>query len=364
MKINEIIQLIQEHAPTGIQESYDNSGLITGDPEQETDLMLVCLDVTEEVVLEAIEAGAGLIVSHHPLIFKGIRRISGQDATGRILIQAIRHNLAIYAAHTNLDKVIPGVSTTLAEKLGLTRLRILAPEQNSLLKLVTFIPSSHLEEVSLALFAAGAGRIGDYDSCSFQVEGSGTFRGLEGSNPFVGDKGSVHHEKEVRFEAVVPSVSQHRVVSRLLDVHPYEEVAWDLIPLKNPNPYMGLGVIGELTNPMTEVDFMSYVKEKLKLTAFKYTRLTNQLVRQVALCGGSGSEFLPQAIESGAQVFLSADFKYHQFFEAEDRILILDIGHYESEIQVIHLIKQLVTKKFPKFAVRLSDVNTNPIKYY
>jgi len=364
MKVNDIVGLIEEHAPVKIQEGFDNSGLVTGELDQEISGMLVCLDITDEVLDEAIEAGIQLIVSHHPLVFKGIKNLVPTGMVNRILVKAIRNHIAIYSAHTNLDKVIPGVSSALADQIGLQDQRILVPDKGSLLKLTTFIPKDSVGLVSNALFSAGAGRIGNYDSCSFQMSGEGTFNAQDGAKPFVGEHGKIHYEPEIRFEVVVPEHLKHQVVRALLDTHPYEQVAFDLIAMENQNPYQGMGIVGNLMAPMDENDFLRVLKNRLNLDCIRHTDLIGNPVSRVAVCGGSGSEFLVDAKAAGAEVFISGDFKYHQFFEADKQILIADIGHFESEVFALEILKKTISEKFANFAVHLSKIDTNPIKYY
>lgn len=363
MKVREILNVIDQSAPRELQESYDNSGILTGDINAELDQMLVCLDITEEVISEAIEKGIKLVVSHHPLIFQGIKNLNPTNPINRILISAIKNDIVLFSAHTNLDKVNPGVSFALADKIGLVDQAVLVPESGSFLKLITFIPKDSVDTVSKALFDAGAGKIGNYDSCSYRLDGEGTFRALEGANPHVGEVNVVHTEPEIRFEAIVPRYLKSKVLRALIESHPYEEVAFDLIALENSNMYEGLGVVGKLSKPMAQNEFLNYLKDSLTLNCIRHTSISDQLVSTVAVCGGSGSEFLKNAKSSGAQVYVSADFKYHQFFDANSEILIADIGHYESEIFSLEVIKEIVTKNFPNFAVHLSKVNTNPIKY-
>lgn len=364
MKVKDIVELIEEHAPIGIQEDFDNSGLVTGELNQEITGMLVCLDLTDAVLDEAIESGIQLIVSHHPLIFKGIKNLVPTGMVNRILVRAIRNNIAIYSAHTNLDKVIPGVSSALADQIGLEDQRILVPDKERLFKLITFIPKDSVDQVSASLYSAGAGRIGNYDSCSFQTPGEGTFNAQTGARPFVGVKGKIHHEPEIRFEVVVPGHYREQVVCALLDAHPYEQVAYDLFAMENPNPFQGMGIIGNLPVPMDEDDFLGMIKASLNLNCIRHTAFIGNQVSCVAVCGGSGSEFLKYAIAAGAEVFISGDFKYHQFFDADQKILIADIGHFESEVFTLELIKDIVSKKIANFAVHLSKIDTNPIKYY
>ena len=363
MLIQKIINHLESVAPVHYQESYDNAGLIVGDKSREISSALITLDVTEEVVEEAITNGCGLIISHHPIIFKGLKRITGSNEVERCLIKAIQKNIAIYAAHTNLDSITGGVNSMICSKIGLSNCRILAPVKNQLLKLVTYIPEDQLEPVRSALFAAGAGVIGNYDQCSFGASGYGTFRGNEDSNPFVGRQGELHTEKEVRFETIIPRHKVSGIVSALLKAHPYEEVAYDLIPLENDFAIVGAGMIGELKEPADEIHLLESIRQIFGCQMIRHTALLNRKISRIAVCGGSGSFLISKAIAEGADLFISADLKYHDFFEADKKIVLADIGHYESEQFTKEVLKEIVLKKFPTFALRLSDVKSNPVFY-
>lgn len=362
--IKDIAKFFESVAPLGFQESYDNTGLIVGNEQASVDTVLVTLDVTEKVVDEAIEKKAQLIVAHHPLIFSGLKKITGKNEVERSLIKAIKNDIAIYAAHTNLDSVTGGVNTRICEKLNLKNCRVLRPLSGQLKKLVTFIPEKHLQQVSEAVFEAGAGHIGNYDYCGYTVNGTGSFRGNENTNPFVGQKGEIHYEKETRFETIFPAHLQGKILSALLAAHPYEEVAYDIYPLDNRLPNAGMGMVGELESPLKETEFLESLKRTFRTGAIRHTRLLGNQVSKVAVCGGAGSFLLPDALAAGAQFFVSGDFKYHQFFDAEDRIVIADIGHFESEQFTKALFYELLIKNFPTFAVHLSEVNTNPVSYF
>ena len=362
--LNKITSTLEHLAPLSYQESYDNAGLQVGDPGLEVTGVLITLDVTEEVLAEAEKLGFNLVVSHHPVIFGGLKSITGKSATERIISSAIRKEIAIYSAHTNLDAVAGGVNSAMADRLGLIRQQILAPMEGSLRKLVVFVPPEHLDQVRNAIFDAGAGVIGDYDRCSFNLEGKGTFRGSEGTDPFVGTPGEMHQEPEVRVETIVPAHLSGRVIKAMIGAHPYEEVAYDLYPLENRHWQAGMGMVGELEHPMDEEVFMGFVKDRFNAGMIRHSALLGKPVRKVALCGGAGSFLLGRAIAAKADVFVTGDFKYHQFFEADGQLVLMDIGHFESEQFTRELIYDLLTKKFPKFAVRLSGTDTNPIKYF
>jgi dinuclear metal center YbgI/SA1388 family protein len=362
--LKNIIKELEAFAPPVFQEDYDNSGLQTGNPEADISGVLITLDVTEEVLEEAIAHDCNLILAHHPLTLKGIKTLTGKNEPERILIKAVKNDLAIYSAHTNLDSVENGVSTALARKLGLQNIRILQPREGLLLKLVTFVPQDYAAKVREALFSSGAGHIGNYDSCSYNLVGEGTFRAGENTNPFAGTKGQLHHEKEERVETVVPTHLKNKVLQALFQAHPYEEVAYDFYPLENSWNQVGFGAFGETEAGVTEEEFLKQLKATTNAGCIRHTDLRKKPVNKVAVCGGSGSFLLQQAIKAGADIFVSADFKYHQFAEADGKIVIADIGHYESEQFTKEVFFELLTKKFPNFAVRLSNVSTNPIKYY
>jgi dinuclear metal center YbgI/SA1388 family protein len=363
MQIKEIIGYLETIAPLQYQESYDNAGLLTGNANWEVNNALLTLDVTEEIVQEAIQKNCNLIISHHPIIFRGIKKITGTNYVERVIIMAIKNNIAIYAAHTNLDNIRNGVSNQIADQLGLVNRNVLSPLEGKLCKLYTFVPHKNLPEVRDALFAAGAGHIGLYSECSFNAAGTGTFKASEGSHPFVGDIGKLHEEPETKIEIIFPVHLQSTVIKALLQHHPYEEPAFDIVGLENANPQLGAGIVGELKQPMDEKTFLQFLKDKMQTVCVRHTRLLHQPVRKVAVCGGAGSFLLPKAIHRGAQVFVTADYKYHDFFDADNQIIIADIGHYESELFTVELFYNLLTEKFPNFAPLVSNINTNPVNY-
>lgn len=364
MRIRDIINHLETIAPPALQESYDNSGLLVGNKETEVSKALISLDCTEEIVQEAIDKGCGLIISHHPIIFGGLKRLNGNNYVERTVIKAIRNDIALYAIHTNLDNVLKnGVNSKIAQKLGLENVRVLSPKSDVVCKLVTFCPAEHADKVREAIFNAGAGVIGDYDQCSYNGEGFGTFRAGEGANPHVGAIGQQHREPEVKIETVFPSWLQGRVVAALVQSHPYEEPAYDIIALKNKHLHVGAGIVGEFSKGLQPAEFLSLLKTNLKAEGIRYTSFSKE-IKKVAVCGGSGSFLLREAIASGADALVTADFKYHQFFDAEGRILIADVGHYESEQFTIELIGEILSEKFSTFAVLFTELNTNPINYH
>jgi len=361
--INDIINCIEEVAPTSLQEPWDNCGLLVGNRYDQATSALLTIDVTEAVIDEAIENRCNLVIAHHPVIFGGIKKLTGKTDSERAIIKAIRNHITLYAAHTNIDVATDGVSYKMAQTLGLKNIKVLSPQKGLLKKLVVFAPHSHADQVRKTIIEAGAGHIGQYDSCSFNVPGIGTFRGSPGTSPFIGEKGELHSEPEIRIETVVPSFLLTKVVAAMIEVHPYEEVAFDLYPIENPHPGIGLGIIGTLEEPIEALEFLEKVKKAFACTALKYSPLLPGKIKAVALCGGAGSSLIPDALRSGADVFITGDIKYHQFFEAENKIVLVDIGHYESEQFTKELFFEIVTNKFPKFALRLSKTQTNPVNY-
>ena len=363
MLLKQITQYVESIAPLAFQESYDNSGLIIGHPDDEISGILITLDITEEILDEAIRKGLNLIICHHPIVFSGIKKLNSKNYIERCVAKAIKNDIAIYAAHTNLDSVFGGVNSKICEKLELQNCKILAPIPQFLKKLVTFVPVADAEKVRTAIFEAGAGHIGNYDSCSYNVNSQGTFRGNDKTNPYVGEKNQLHFEEEVRIETIFPKHIQSKVIQALLQAHPYEEVAYDIYPLENDYQQAGIGMIGELAEAMDEISFLKKLKAIFGCEVVKHTQLLGKPIRKVAVCGGAGSSYLSKAIAQKADIFVSGDFKYHQFFDAEKQIVIADIGHYESEQFTKEVFYELLTKKFPKFAVHLSAINTNPVSY-
>jgi dinuclear metal center YbgI/SA1388 family protein len=363
LKIREVADFLETIAPKSYQESYDNSGLLTGSFSSDVSGILVTLDCTEPVVQEAINKKCNLIIAHHPIIFRGLKKITGSNYVERTVLKAIRNDVAIYAIHTNLDNVHSGVNRKIADKIGLTNLKILAPKNDALSKLVTFVPKENTDQVLNGLHAAGAGQIGNYDNCSFTVTGTGTFRPNEHANPSVGEKFKQELVEENRVEVIFPTHLEKSIVSALRKTHPYEEVAYYLTGLRNENQEVGSGMVGEFESAQEPLEFLQRLKKRMGLSVVRHTRLLDKPVSKVAVCGGAGSFLLAQAIQSGAQAYISADFKYHEFFDAEDNIIIADIGHYESEVYTKELLQEVLTKKFPTFAINFSSTVTNPISY-
>jgi len=364
MKIKDVITTLEAIAPLSLQEAYDNAGLITGDEDAECTGMLISLDATTAVVDEAREKGCNLIVSHHPIVFSGLKKITGRNYVQKAVINAIKNDIALYAIHTNLDNVINGVNGKIAELLELKNISVLAPKESQLKKLYTFVPAAAADKVRQAIFDAGGGDIGNYQECSFNVEGFGTFKGGLNTDPYVGKPGERHQESEIKVEVVFPAWLERRVIKNLLAAHPYEEVAYDIIGLENKFSAIGSGVIGELKEPVGEKKFLELLKEKFKLKVIKHTGLLNEPIFKVAVCGGAGSFLISSALAAGADCFITSDIKYHEFFDANERIVIADIGHYESEQFTINLLQEFLEQKFPTFAVLKTEVNTNPVRYF
>lgn len=364
MKIKDITAALEAWAPRSLQEDYDNSGLQVGDPEATVESALVCLDCTEAVVEEAAAKGCGLIIAHHPIIFRGLKSLVARSYVERTLLLALKHGIAVYAIHTNLDNVLDGVNGEIAARLGLKALRVLDPKPGQLRKLVVFVPFDHADKVRDAMFSAGAGHIGAYDECSFNVGGMGTFRPGPGTTPFLGEEGTRELASELRMEVILPAARVDAVVAAMKAAHPYEEVACDLYTLANTHQGIGSGLVGEWEEPMEEEAFLARLKELFGLQVVRHTRLLGRPIHRVALCGGSGAFLIGKAMASGADAYLTGDVKYHQFFDADGRLLLADIGHYGSEQYTMHLIQRRLGELFPTFAVRLAETVTDPIHHF
>lgn len=365
VQLKHITAHIEAVAPPSLQESYDNSGLLIGNPDMEITGVLTCLDSTEDVIDEAIARGCNLVLAHHPVIWGGLKRITGNSMTERVVEKAIKNDIAVYACHTNLDKVVSGVNAKFASKLGLLNPKILKPEGRHLKKLVVFVPNDHAEAVREAMNLAGAGVIGNYDACSYAVQGTGTFRGNEESNPFAGEPGTLHREPEVRLEVIVPAYLLHQVVQRMVSAHPYEEVAYDIYPTENIHPGIGLGMIGELPVAMPVTGFLEHLKAAMGLQSIRFVNADpGRQIKRVAVCGGAGHFLLRDAMRQQADAYITSDVKYHEIMEAEDRILYADIGHYESERYTMQTLMEIISQKFTNIALLFSERNINPVQYF
>lgn len=364
MKLSEIITALEQWAPTSLQEDYDNAGLITGNPEWPCSGALVCLDVTAGVLQEARAKNCNLIVAHHPIVFKGLKKITGRSYVEQLVIEAIKNDIAIYAVHTNLDNLLQGVNGKIASLLGLQNIAVLEARPNQLKKLYTFVPAAHADEVRNALFAAGAGHIGNYSECSFSVSGTGTFKPGPGTHTFIGQEGLQHQETELKLEVVLPAWLQQQVVQALLKAHPYEEVAYDIISIENKDAATGSGLVGVLQAPLAEEEFLGKLLHVFKVPVVRHTALRGQAIERVAICGGAGSFLISKALAAKADVYITADIKYHEFFDAAGKMVIADVGHYESEQYTCDLILSFLQQKFPTFASLKTSVVTNPVQYY
>ena len=364
MQIKEITNYLESLAPIGTAESYDNCGLLVGDFSTEVTQTLLTLDCTEEIVDEAIEQGCNLIIAHHPIVFSGQKKLNGKNYVERTVIKAIKNDVAIYAIHTNLDNYRFGVNFEIGKRLNLKNLRVLSPKKDALTKLVVFVPTKNKENLIQALFKAGAGSIGNYAQCSFESEGVGGFLPLVNSNPNLGEIGKRETVKETKVEVLVERSKMNRVLQAMFNEHPYEEVAYDVISLENENKYLGSGMLGELETPLETVDFLTQLKTVFNCGIIKHTDLCKKAIKTVAFCGGAGSFLLSDAKRNKADIFITGDYKYHEFFDAENQIIIADVGHYESEQYTPHLLARILKEKFANFAVRLTGKNTNPIKYF
>jgi dinuclear metal center YbgI/SA1388 family protein len=363
MKVKEVVDALERFAPLPLQDGFDNAGLQVGLTEATVTGALLCLDVTEAVIDEAIERHCNVIISHHPLLFSKLKRVTGQTYIERCVMKAIQHGIVVYSAHTNMDNAFSGVNFKMAEKLGLKKVEILEPKADNLVKLVTYVPVRQAEAVRKALFDAGCGSIGNYDNCSFNVEGTGTFRAGEDTHPFVGEVGEEHHEEEVRIETIVPAHKEGSAVKAMLEVHPYEEPAYDLFPLKNNWSQAGAGAIGELDKPEEVGAFLQRLKSTFGVSCVRYNNYIGKEIKTVALCGGAGAFLMPLAIARHADVFITGEIKYHEFFGHEEDILLAEIGHYESEQYTKEIFYSIIKDLCPELPVFMCSVVTNPIKY-
>lgn len=364
MTITQFISEFQSSIPLAQAEDFDNVGLLCGDPSREITGILVCHDALEKVVEEAIKLGHNLIVCFHPILFKGIKSLTGKNYVERALLKAIENKIAIFAVHTALDNDYLGVNYRICNALGLKEQKVLDPKKEDLYELSFQVPSEHRQKVLDAVFGAGAGSIGYYDRCSFSLEGEGQFRPRPGADPFLGDLGELEKVSEHRVAVILERYKKGRVISALLEAHPYEEVAYQMTPIVNENQYLGLGRYGELERPMESREFLEFVKETFKVPVIRHSSLIGRPIRKVGVLGGSGAQYIPLALSKGIDAFITGDVKYHDFFQGENRMVILDIGHYESEQFVVGQLFDLLSEKFPKFAISKSRENTNPVNYF
>jgi len=364
MKIKALINHLKTYAPLTYAEDFDNVGLIVGDEDQTLRAVLVSLDTTEDVVQEAIDNNCNLILSFHPIVFSGIKKLTPHNYVNRAVIKAIKNDIAIYAIHTALDNAFHGVNRVISDKIGLKKTSMLMPQGGTIKKLTTYVPKDNADQLRVKLFEAGAGQIGNYSNCSFSLEGKGSFKGNEASNPVIGQKGKTHYEEEVQINMTYAKHLQNKVLSQLFKHHPYEEVAYEIETLENTNQHIGLGMIGQLDTPMEEKKFLDVLKSNFQTPVIRHSALLNKTIKKVAVLGGSGASAISKAIASGADTYVTADLKYHDFFKAEKSILLVDIGHYESEQFTKQLLYTFINENFTNFAVVLSNTNTNPVQYY
>ncbi len=364
MKLRELTDFLEENYPLALQESYDNSGLIIGDKNIEITGAIVCLDSIESVVDEAIQKKCNLIIAHHPIIFKGLKKLTNSNYIERVVTKCIKNDIALYAIHTNLDNHFEGVNKEIANRIGLKNVSILQPIQGNLSKLVVFVPKDALEKLDKAIFKAGGGQIGNYSECHFRTEGVGTFKGNENSNPQIGTQNIRESVDEFRVEYLVSNYNLRTVLNAMYAAHPYEEVAYEIYPIQNSNQFEGAGMIGELENELDEIEFLTQLKKTFNCGAIRHTQLFGKKIKKVAICGGSGSFLLSKALQQKADIFITGDFKYHEFFDAENKIIIADIGHYESEQFTSNLLAEKIKENFTNFAIHLTEHNTNPINYF
>jgi len=364
MIVQDVINHLETYAPLAYAEDFDNVGLLVGDKKKTVTGVLVTLDTLETVVEEAIITKCNLIVSFHPIIFKGLKKITGKNYVERVILKAIKHDIAIYAIHTALDNHVNGVSDIISNQLRLKHKKILIPQAQTIKKLTTYVPKQEAETLRNALFQAGAGAIGNYNNCSFNVNGIGSYNGNESSNPTKGIKGKTHYEEETKINVTFSKHLESKIVSTLLKNHSYEEVAYEITTLENKNQNIGMGMIGELETSMQELTFLNYLKEKMNTEVIRHSQILNKPIHKVAVLGGSGSFAINAAKAAGADIFITADLKYHDFFMAEKQIVLADIGHYESEQYTKNGLVAHLKKKFTNFAIILSNINTNPVKYF
>tara|TARA_A200000113_G_scaffold172023_1_gene156968 strand:- start:3437 stop:4531 length:1095 start_codon:yes stop_codon:yes gene_type:complete len=364
MTIRAIIDILTQWAPLCYAEDFDNVGLLTGSANQPCKGVLITLDTLEPVVDEAIASGCNLIVSFHPILFKGLKKITGDDYVQRTILKAIKHDIAIFTIHTALDNHQNGVNAAIAERLQLQSTKILVPKKGTIKKLVTYVPKENEKKVLEALYEAGAGALGNYDQCSFVTEGFGSFRGNEKSNPSLGQQMEKTIVEEKQIQVIFLAHQEKQILNSLRSAHPYETVAYEIISTDNENPDIGMGKVGTLKKPMSGQEFLSFVKKQMQTPMIRYSRLNSKPIQKVAVLGGSGSFVISEAKRSNADALVTADLKYHDFFQAEDQLLLVDIGHFESEQFTKNLIYSYLKKKLPNFAIILSNTITNPVNYF
>jgi len=363
MIIKEVTDLLEAWVPLDYAEDFDNVGLLVGDKNVEVSGILVTLDTLENVVDEAIAKKCNLIVSFHPIIFSGLKKLTGATYVERVVIKTIQNNIAIYSMHTALDNSNSGVNAKICQVLGIRNPKILIPQKGTIKKLTTYVPESDSKKLLKALFNGGAGNIGNYSNCSFTSNGLGSYKANKNAKPIKGEIGKTHYEKETQINVTFSKSKEVAVLKALFEAHPYEEVAYEIFTLENTNQNIGMGMVGKLEKPIEAKKFLLQVKEKMGVPSIRHSELLRKKVKKVAVLGGSGAFAISAAKASGADLFITADIKYHQYFEAEKKMVIADIGHYETEQFTKNLLVDYLTKKIPNFAIRLSGSKTNPMKY-
>ncbi|MDV3755126.1 Nif3-like dinuclear metal center hexameric protein [Elizabethkingia anophelis] len=364
MKVKEIISITEKQWPLQQAEDFDNVGLLCGNPDREVTGILLCHDALEEVVDEAIETKCNLIICFHPIIFSGLKSLTGRNYVERSVIKALENKIAIYAIHTALDNDLFGVNYRICKELGLENMKVLMPKQKQLSYLSVYVPKDNADELEHAIFGAGAGHIGFYDQCRFKLNGEGSFRPLDGANPRIGSVEQREYVEEVQLSFVFETYKKNKILAAMKVAHPYEEVAYQIYSLENDNQYEGLGQYGELKEETDAVTFLSFVKEKFGLDVIRHSKIPNRKIKKVGVLGGSGASGIKAAIGAGCDIYLSGDFKYHDFFLAENRIILADIGHFESEQFVVEQLYEFFSEKFTKFAILKTNIKTNPVNYF
>jgi dinuclear metal center YbgI/SA1388 family protein len=363
MNVKEVTDILEKLAPLGQAEDFDNVGLLVGRDDAQVTGILVTLDTLEIVIDEAIAHNCNLIVSFHPIIFGGLKKLTGTNYVERVVIKAIHNHLAIYSMHTALDNVVLGVNAKICEVLGIKKAKILIPKKGTIKKLTTYVPLDNAQSLKEALFEAGAGQIGNYSHCSFCTDGVGSFRAGQDAKPVKGKIGTTHYENETQLSVIFSSVDQKKILKGLFENHPYEEVAYEVYTLENTDANIGLGMIGQLEAPVEEIDFLKQIKQKMGAKGIRHSRPLGRKIKKIAVLGGSGAFAISAAKAAGAELFITADVKYHQFYQGENEMMIADIGHYETEQFTKNLLVDYLKEKIPNFAVRLSESQTNPINY-
>ncbi len=364
MKLKEVVQNIEEVFQMSLAESYDNVGLLCGNPDRDVAGILVAHDALEIVVDEAIEKNLNLIVCFHPIIFSGLKTLTGKNYVEKSILKAIENKIAIFAIHTAFDNDGLGVNFGICEKLELINQQILMPKQEQLLQLSVHVPRENAVELKDALFSAGAGNVGNYDECSFTISGEGSFRPLEGANPYSGSLNEREIADEVLISVIAEKFKLNKIVAAMKSAHPYEEVAYQIVELKNENHHVGLGRFGDLETEMEAEEFLKMVKGKFGLNVIRHSNILDKKIKRVGVLGGSGASGIAAAKRAKCDAYLTGDLKYHDFFQAENEMLLCDIGHFESEQFVVHQIFDILSEKFPKFAISKSVEKTNPVNYF